>query len=229
MDVIPSINCADVECARATIARIRQLADRGLGNTAQWVHLDIADARFTFNRTWGDPLSWPMFGEGLNLEVHLMVEEPEQVIESWLKAGAKRIIVHLEAIEEGFKVHPEEPLSRIYTMRDACAAEGAEFVLGINSETPPERLAPYLSIIKKFMILSVTPGLAGQKFLSVSLYSIEWLRREAPHATIEVDGGMNPDTARQAKAVGADIIVAASFLLNHPEGVQKAMEILTKL
>ncbi|MBI2623204.1 MAG: hypothetical protein HYW65_01340 [Candidatus Liptonbacteria bacterium] len=211
MDVIPSLNCPDVECARERL--------RALQGVAQWVHLDVADARFTFNKTWGDPLSWPLFGKGFQLEVHLMVEEPEQVIEGWLNGGATRLAVHLEALEDaGFRAQPGKPLALLQSMRDACARAGAELVLGINAGTAPERLAPYLSLVERFLVLAVHPGLAGQKFLPVSLYTIEWLRREAPHATIEVDGGINLETAGQVKAVGADTVVAASFVFGAKGG-----------
>lgn len=218
MQVIPSINCPDVECAREHIG--------ALHGVSSWLHLDVADARFTFNKTWGDPLSWPIFGTGFDLEAHLMVEAPEEIVESWLAAGARRIVVHVEALEEaGGRSRLGESLSLAYAMRDTCAARGAELVLGINPETPPERLAPYLGFLKRFLVLSVHPGLAGQKFLPAALQTVCWLRREAPHATIEVDGGITPETAKQVKAAGADAIVAASFLFKEKD-MKKGIAIL---
>jgi ribulose-phosphate 3-epimerase len=221
MEVIPAINCPDVECARETLRRSQ--------GAAPWIHLDVADARFTLNKTWGDPLSWPLFGKGFNLEVHLMVEAPEQVFGSWLEAGAKRVVAHIEALEDNrFRPEPEDPVALARAMASTCAAAGAELALGINPETAPERLAPYLGCAKRFLVLAVHPGLAGQRFLPVTLYTIEWLRRESPHATIEVDGGINPETARQVKAVGADAVVAASFLF-HEGDIAKNIEVLKNI
>ncbi|MBM3257289.1 MAG: hypothetical protein FJY98_03085 [Candidatus Liptonbacteria bacterium] len=218
MQILPSINCADVECAREHIGALQ-------GNSL-WLHLDIADARFTFNKTWGDPLSWPIFGKGFNLEVHLMVEEPEEVVEAWLQAGAKQVVVHVEALEDTrFRKRTEDPLSLAYAIKDACAAKGAEVVLGINSETSPEHLSPYLGFIRKFLVLSVHPGLAGQKFLPAALRTIEWIKREAPHATIEVDGGITPEVAKKVKAAGADVLIAASFIFKEKD-IKKAIEAL---
>ncbi len=218
MEVLPSINCPDVECARERL--------RVLQGVAAWVHLDVADARFTFNKTWGDQLSWPIFGKGFGLEAHLMVEEPEQVIEGWLKAGAKRLIVHIEAVEDAeFRSQPENPLALIQSMQRICVAGGAELMLGINSETAVERLKPYLPFITRFLVLAVYPGSAGQKFLPAALPQIRWIRAKSPDAIIEVDGGIGLETARQVKDAGANVLIAANFLFSEQD-VKKRIAIL---
>ncbi|MCR4327994.1 MAG: hypothetical protein NUV53_00550 [Patescibacteria group bacterium] len=222
MQVIPSINCPDVECARENL--------RVLQGVAEWVHLDVADARFTFNKTWGDPLSWPIFGKVFNLEVHLMVEEPDQVIEGWIHAGAKTIIVHIEALEdERFYGHGNDPILTLKKMQALCASQGVVLTLGIRSETFPERLRPYMGIVERFLVLSVHPGLAGQSFLPVSLETIKWIRKEVPHATIEVDGGVNLETAVQVKAIGTDVAVAASFIFSSGMSPKESIEKLARI
>jgi len=222
MEVVPSINCPDVECARERIKLLQ-------GNT-QWVHLDVADARFTFNKTWGDPLSWPLFGKMFSLEVHLIVEEPEHVIEGWLNAGAKRVIAHIEAVEDAeFRARPENPAALVQAMVGACAKAGVVFMLGIGAGTAVERLEPYLSAVQHFLVLAVPPGLPGQKFLPTALPQIQWIRAKRPDAIIEVDGGINAETAKQVRAAGANAVIAASFVFRAPEGIKKAMEILEKI
>ncbi len=224
MDVIPSLNCADIDTARAILGRFRELGRRG---SSVWIHLDIADARFTFNRTWGDPLSWPIFGKGFLLEVHLMVESPEQLVEPWLQAGAKRVIVHIEALEENrFRPRSEESFPLLYAMRDICAAHEAELILGINADTDITRCTPYLGFIKHFLVLAVQPGLPGQRFLPAARTHVQWLRKEMPHAIIEVDGGVTPEVVAFVREAGADRVVSASFLLHYSKGVRNAMQIL---
>lgn len=87
-------------------------------------------------------------------------------------------------------------------------------MLGINSETTVERLLPYLPFIKRFLVLAVHPGPAGQQFLPAALSHIRWIRAKSPDAIIEVDGGINLETARQVKDAGANVLIAASFLFN---------------
>ena len=84
--VIPVINCPDFRTAKERIEKAAEFSD--------WFHLDVADGKFTTHISWGDPEEL----RNLNFEVHLMVEAPEKVIEDWLKAGAKRVIVHLQAL-----------------------------------------------------------------------------------------------------------------------------------
>lgn len=165
--------------------------------------MDIADGRFTFHKTWNDPRAWAGLKPQYKLEAHLMVEEPERFVGPWLAAGAKRIIVHIETLKPGLL----EDFSAM--IRGA----GAELALSSNPETPPEALRPYLRATNYFQVLAVNPGLAGQKFLPIVLEKIKFLRREAPDATIEVDGGINPEVAKAVKAVGADAVAVASYIL----------------
>lgn len=198
MEIIPVINCHDIENVREQVAKA--------GDFAKWVHLDVSDARFTFNKSWGDYSRWPEVGNKLKLEVHLMVEEPEKEIDGWLNAGANRIIIHLEAISE-------DTFSEIKKKTDA---KGIELMIAINPETPAEKLRPYFGKISEFQILAVYPGLSGQKFLPLVVEKIRFLRSEIPDATIEVDGGMNEETAKLSKSAGADIATSSSYIFNNP-------------
>ncbi len=198
MEIIPVINCHDIEGVREYVGKA--------GEFAEWIHLDVSDARFTFNKSWGDSSKWHEVGNKLKLEVHLMVENPENEIDGWLNAGANRIIIHLEAITE-------ETFSEIKKKTDE---KNVELMLAINPETPAENLRPYFGKTSEFQILAVYPGPSGQKFLPLMVEKIRFLRSEMPNATIEVDGGMNEETLKLSKSAGADIATSSSYIFNNP-------------
>ncbi len=198
MEIIPVINCHDIEGVREYTGKA--------GEFAEWIHLDVSDARFTFSKSWGDSSRWAEVGSRLKLEVHLMVEEPEKEIDGWLNAGANRIIVHLEAITE-------ETLSEIKKKTDG---KNVELMIAINPETPAEKLMPYFDRVSEFQILAVYPGPSGQGYRMLCTDKIKFLRSEMPNATIEVDGGINEETATIVKNAGANIATSASYIFNNP-------------
>ncbi len=213
MDVIPVINCSDRECVKERLKVLRGMVPEG-----SFLHVDVADGAFTFHRTWNDTDGWRELGISHPLEVHLMVERPELWIAPWLAAGARRFILHAETVDD----------DAVREIGKRCAAAGAEVMLSLNPETPIEDLTPYLSSVSLFQVLAVNPGLAGQKFLPLSLEKIVWLRNAVPHAIIEVDGGIVPETARMAKDAGADIVVSASYIFGSEDPMQ-AYEELKKI
>ena len=202
MQVIPAINCLDSGCVKKRLAQIEELG-------GDWAHIDIADGRFAPTETWDNPREVSSLTSRfppLNIEVHLMVQNPETVVESWFRIGAKRIIVHLESFrgrEEKFNLILEK-----------CSAANVEMMLAINPETPVEEILPYLDSLLFVQILAVSPGPAGQKFNENVIQKIEILRERAPDVAIEVDGGMNPETARLVRSAGADIIASGSYIFD---------------
>jgi ribulose-phosphate 3-epimerase len=235
MEVIPVINCPDAECIEKKV--------RVAEGFSKWVHLDVADARFTFGKSGCAPEEWrafnarihphtkrgwtplahneenPRSGVGLKLEVHLMVEEPERAVPLWLAAGAQRVIIHIEALidpmhRSGSSIN-STPLIR--EMRSQCASHGAALMLAISPETPMEKVTPFISSFSEFQILAVHAGPPGQAFLPLSLQKIQFLRRWSPHARIEVDGGINLITAAQVKDVGATVVAAGTSIFSHAD------------
>ncbi|MEK7546716.1 MAG: ribulose-phosphate 3-epimerase [Patescibacteria group bacterium] len=198
MEIIPVINCHTSEEVAERVKKANKFAD--------WVHLDVSDARFTFNKSWGDSSAWAKMGNKANLEVHLMVEEPEKYVDGWVKAGAKRLIVHLEALNE-----------KTFLEIKKKTGKKAELMLAVNPETPANELKPYFKEISSFQILAVYPGPSGQKFRTLVTDKIKFLRREMPDATIEIDGGINEETAKLAKSAGADIVSSGSYIFNSPD------------
>jgi ribulose-phosphate 3-epimerase len=207
MLVIPAINEIKFEEVLKKI--------NAAGKFSQWIHLDVVDGKFASNITWNNPRDLA----GLkhlksHLEVHLMIENPESVVEDWISSGVKRIIISLEAL--GGRQLP------LLSNRNG----NFEIGLAISPETLVEDLLPYLENIKFVLVLGVKPGLAGQKFNEDILEKVRFLKNYYPGVIIEVDGGINLETAKLAKKAGADVIVSASYIWKnqHPERIYKELE-----
>lgn len=198
MIVIPAINETDFKEVKK---KIKAAEDFG----ASWIHLDVADGKFTKNTLWNNPADLKeirpkTYDLRTKLEVHLMVQNPDEILDEWLDAKVNRVIVHLESVQD-FDV-----------IKMKCVAFGVELFLAIKPDTPVERLFNYEGDANEFLILTVNPGLAGQKFKEEQLEKIKALRAKFPDAKIEVDGGANLETAANMKAAGADILVSASHI-----------------
>lgn len=209
LEVIPSINCnqKDTKCVsdRCRIA----------AGFSAWVHLDVADAIFTFNRSWDDASQWESVApKGISLEVHLMVEEPERHIERWLAAGAKRIIVHAEMLDNRHGRMSLAPANIAQIIKNRCKEKGAEFAIAINPETSAEVLEHYSGIAERFLILAVHPGPSGQRFLSPVLEKVRYMKFRFPSCVVQVDGGIDDATARECVKAGASSVVSGSFLFS---------------
>jgi len=195
--VIPSINCPDFKSASRQIKIAEEFSE--------WIHIDVSDGKFTNTRSWGSPEELRSIETKLNVEVHLMTDDPEDYIEGWLAAGAKRVIVHLQAVKD-----PQYVI-------DICKKYGAEAVLSLDPSISLEKALPYLKSFSFFQVLSVYPGPSGQKFEDGSALKVKALRERAPTATIEVDGGINESTGRLVKSAGADVLVAGNYIFGSPD------------
>jgi ribulose-phosphate 3-epimerase len=199
MKVIPVLNCPDVEDVRKKIEIARTFLAPG-----DFLHLDVTDGSFAAHRTWADPMQWVKLKSPFALEVHLMVDHPEEYADNWLAAGARRLIIHLEATTK----------QSMYEFISTADRYHAEVMISSRPESVAEDFEPYFKRFNLFQVLAVRPGAAGQEFLPFVDEKVRFLREELPDATIEVDGGMNPGTARRVKAVGADTIVSSSYIFD---------------
>lgn len=197
MNVIPVVNCSDAACINERVAA----AEKFLGRD-ELLHLDVTDGVFTAHKTANDPEVWKNMQTPFFLEVHLMVTRPEEYLASWIAAGAKRIIIHSEAIDEA--------LAKKIIM--SCGDSGTEVMLSSNPETSAESLAPYFPMFHAFQVLAVHPGAPGQELLPSVLEKITFLREALPGATIEVDGGIDPETTKKVKLAGADTVVSGTYI-----------------
>jgi ribulose-phosphate 3-epimerase len=231
MNIIPAINETDFKEIKN---KINLTKDFG----AEWAHIDVADGKFAPNKLWNNPrdliTNYQLPITKPNIEVHLMVENPDEVLGDWIKAGAKRVIAHIEAINFGKSdFHKEVRLPYIEKMKKQCEDAGVELALAINPDTPIEHLfESYESYemesrkIGSFLILAVNPGLPGQKFQENQLDKIRALRQKMPDVIIMVDGGVNLETAPKIKEAGADILVSASYIWNNkdPEAAYQKLQ-----
>lgn len=202
-EVIPAINVDDFEEVKRRIKLVEPYV--------KWIQLDICDGTFTKNTTWhnaGDLLS---IETPLKIEVHLMINDIEERIEEWLIAPISRIIFHLETAKDPDFVIEE------------CRQAKKEVGIAIGPDTSWTRLVPYLEKIDLIQILGVYPGLPGQKFQENCFDKITRLRKKCPQCIIEVDGGMNAETVKQAIEAGANIIVAAGAIFDAKD-IKKAIE-----
>lgn len=177
---------------------VRRVEEAG----ADSIHLDVMDGHFVPNLSFGVPLGRAIrAATGLPVHTHLMVTEPEWLIEKFV-AFSDAITLHVEATEM-----PEQCLEVIRSYNRAAG-------VSLNPNTPIDRLLPYLTEVDDILVMSVFPGYGGQPFMPESLERIAAVRRllvsATSRATLSVDGGVNQANCAQVAAAGADTIIAGS-------------------
>ncbi len=177
---------------------------------ADWLHLDVMDGRFVPPISFGEiVIASARKVSGLTLDTHLMIEEPHLHLESFRKAGSDRITIHLEAAD-----NVDSTLTQIRKL-------GLGAGLSIKPGTPAEAVFPHLELCDLVLVMSVEPGWGGQHFMKESQAKIAALREEIDRrgsgTLIQVDGGINSETAKLCIEAGVDCIVAGTYVFHHPD------------
>jgi ribulose-phosphate 3-epimerase len=185
-----------------------------LGKGADLLHIDVMDGHFVSNLTMGADMIRGVRRHlpDVFLDVHLMVEQPGDYVDSFAQAGANLFSFHLEVCKpmRSDGVDAGELIKRI---RDAGMSPGMVVNPPSTIQQLEQGIGPYLGDLDLALVMSVIPGRSGQKFISEVLEKTRWLKkRTAPGTRIEMDGGLNIETTPLAVAAGADMIVTASAL-----------------
>ncbi|MFH1563635.1 MAG: ribulose-phosphate 3-epimerase [Nitrospirota bacterium] len=209
--IAPSVLSADLGALVKDIEKIEDSAD--------WLHWDIMDGHFVDNLTFGPQVVSNIRKKSkLFFDVHLMITNPDKFIPKFIEAGADLITFHAEVVDD---LKPNIQMIK---------ASGIKVGVAINPPTPLDKIYPVLEELDVVLIMTVNPGFSGQGFIYEVLPKIEELNKIITQKNLklelEVDGGINLDTACEVVKRGANVLVAGSFVYQSGQGPEEAIRSL---
>ncbi len=206
--ISPSILSADFANLERDIKRVEKAG-------ADWLHVDVMDGHFVPNITIGVPVVKSIKKvASIPLDVHLMIENPEKYIEPFAKAGADILTFHYEAVQD------------VKGIIDLIKSFGVKAGMSIKPKTNAEEVIQYLNDLDLLLVMTVEPGFGGQSFMSDCADKLPIIKQNAKdNLIIQVDGGINAETAKICTSKGANSLVAGNYVYNSQD-IQKAIESL---
>ena len=211
--ISPSILACDFANLEAEVSAMQRAG-------VEMVHVDVMDGHFVPNISIGLPVVASLRKKtALPLDVHLMISDPLRYAEDFAKAGADIITFHLESDSD-----PDATIDRIHEL-------GCKAGISVKPGTPAEAVKPFLNKVEMVLVMTVEPGFGGQKFMNDMMPKVsairQWITESGREIDLQVDGGVNAETAKVCREAGANVLVAGSYLFSK-EDYAAAIQTLVK-